>query len=101
MELLNPYNFALEFSIQVSLISKDYQDAPPKKVTVLAILNDPKTISLTSSSDYLLKAHCHDEVLLTFGNCNTYESIRASIEIRNNSYQCQEYGFLDLPDVNC
>lgn len=88
----------LEFSIQICLLSKDYLDAPVRKVKVLAIITDPKILTLTHTNE-LIKAHCHEETLLNFGQCNVTETTRSFIEITNSSFQCQEYGFLDLPDV--
>lgn len=88
-----PETRILEFPVYVCLSSKVLRDVPPCKMDVTSILTEANGLTV-SCDDMPFGSSAID-----MGVCTTAETVHTTLNLTNNSYVFQVYGFVDVPEV--
>lgn len=95
----DPETKILKFPVKAQITTKDYENVPPIKLTVFAILTENLGLTIRPLNLEFAKRN-GDDFLLDLGPCLTRETVYAKMGITNSTATQQHYGFLDLPSVS-
>lgn len=95
----DPNTCILKFPIKLQTTTKDYEDVPPNKLVIFAVITDSLGLILKPLKMEYARRNEND-FLLDFGGCLSREAVYAKIGLSNTSMTKQHFGFLDLPVVS-
>ncbi|KAF5284925.1 hypothetical protein FQA39_LY16880 [Lamprigera yunnana] len=99
----------LEFPVHI-VVTEKHTNVPPSTITIVAILTEANGLSLTFCDPSYSTYYCDNcrmskdctcdttaEYVINMGECSTTETVHTEMQLTNNSYVFQVYGFLNLP----